>query len=115
MASSDEDFVEMLSHMLMLGKCRYEELIGTTSEEAQAVFRSKEQHVVNYFKEVWDIDFYSLQTRVNSALNALVPVAADCRCVWCGQKIHYCECRLQQPGPVAATCKFFNYVPGCCC
>ncbi len=75
MASSDEDFVEMVSHMLTLGKSRYEELIGTASEEAQAVFRSKEQFVVNYYKEVWNIDFYSLQTRVNNALNALAPVA----------------------------------------
>jgi hypothetical protein len=28
---------------------------------------------VNYFREVWNIDFYSLQTRVQNALNALVP------------------------------------------
>jgi substrate import-associated zinc metallohydrolase lipoprotein len=73
MASSDEDFVEMVSTMLTLGKSRYEELVNSVEDEVQAVFRSKEQFVVNYFKEVWNIDFYSLQTRVNSALNALVP------------------------------------------
>ena len=74
MASSDEDFVEMVSTMLTLGKTRYEELVNSVEDEVQAVFRSKEQFVVNYFKEVWNIDFYSLQTRVNAALNALVPV-----------------------------------------
>lgn len=73
MASSDEDFVEMVSNMLTLGKTRYEELVKSVEDDVQAVFRSKEQFVVNYYKEVWNIDFYSLQTRVNNALNALVP------------------------------------------
>jgi substrate import-associated zinc metallohydrolase lipoprotein len=73
MASSDEDFVEMVSNMLTLGKTRYEELVNSVEDNVQAVFRSKEQYVVNYFREVWNIDFYSLQTRVNKALNALVP------------------------------------------
>ena len=73
MASSDEDFVEMVSNMLTLGKTRYEELVNSVEDNVQAVFRTKEQFVVNYFKEVWGIDFYSLQTRVNNALNALVP------------------------------------------
>lgn len=76
MASSDEDFVEMVANMLMLGKDRYEELIATTSEATQAVFKSKEQFVVNYYKSVWNIDFYRLQTRVNAALNALVDIPA---------------------------------------
>lgn len=76
MASSDEDFVEMVANMLMLGKPRYDELVNSTSDDVQAVFRSKEQYVVNYFKEVWDIDFYSLQTKVGAALNALSPVPA---------------------------------------
>jgi substrate import-associated zinc metallohydrolase lipoprotein len=76
MASSDEDFVEMTSNMLTLGKARYDELVNSVDEEVQAVFRTKEQYVVNYFKEVWNIDFYSLQTRVNNALNALVPPPA---------------------------------------
>lgn len=73
MASSDEDFVEMIANMLMLGKSRYDELVNSVDNDVQAVFRSKEQYVVNYFKEVWSIDFYSLQKRVNDALNALVP------------------------------------------
>ena len=76
MASSDEDFVEMIANMLMLGKSRYDELVNSADDDVQAVFRSKEQYVVNYFKEVWSIDFYSLQKRVNDALNALVPPPA---------------------------------------
>lgn len=71
-----DDFAESVSVMLMLGKQRYEEVIGSVNEQAQAVFRTKEQIIVNYFKEVWGIDFYSLQARVNNALNALAPSPA---------------------------------------
>jgi hypothetical protein len=73
MASADEDFVETISIMLVLGKKKYDELVSTASDAAEAVFRSKEQFVVTYFKEIWGIDFYSLQTRVNNALNSMVP------------------------------------------
>ena len=73
MASSDEDFVEMIANMLMLGKTRYEELVASTNATAQQALRSKEQIVVTYMRDVWNINFYSLQTRVQAALNALVP------------------------------------------
>lgn len=79
MASSDEDFVEMIANMLMLGKSRYEEVVASTNAKAKEALRTKEQIVVTYFRQVWNIDFYSLQTRVQAALNALVPppVVAD--------------------------------------
>ena len=73
MASSDEDFVEMIANMLMLGKTRYEELVASTNATAQQALRSKEQIVVTYMRDVWNINFYSLQARVQAALNALVP------------------------------------------
>jgi len=73
MASAEEDFVEMASNMLMEGRSRFDEIIASVNPTAQQALRSKEQFVVNYFKEVWSIDFYSLQTRIQSALNALVP------------------------------------------
>ena len=78
MASSDEDFVEMTSNMLTLGKLRYDELVNSVDEEVQAVFRTKEQYVVNYFKEVWSIDFYSLQTRVPLKLYSTLPTSLNC-------------------------------------
>ena len=76
MASSDEDFVEMIANMLMLGKNRYEELVASTNATAQQALRAKEQLVVSYMRAVWNINFYSLQTRVQAALNALVPPPA---------------------------------------
>lgn len=74
MAKAEEDFVEMIANMLMEGRSRYNEIVSTVNPTAQQAFRSKEQYVVDYFREVWNIDFYSLQTRVQAAMNALVPV-----------------------------------------
>ena len=76
MATYDEDFVEMIANMLMLGKSRYEEVVASTNATAQQSLREKEQIVVTYFRQVWNIDFYSLQTRVQAALTALVPPPA---------------------------------------
>ena len=76
MASSDEDFVEMVANMLMEGKTRFDEIVASTNPTAQQALRSKEAIVVNYFQQVWQIDFYSLQARVQAALNSLVPMPA---------------------------------------
>jgi substrate import-associated zinc metallohydrolase lipoprotein len=73
MAKSDEDFVETVSIMLMEGKKRFDEIVGSVNATAQQALRSKQQFVVDYYKNVWGIDFYSLQTRVQTALNTLIP------------------------------------------
>jgi len=80
MNNSDDDFVETISFMLINGRQWFEDLIasipdgvtdrGTTKEQAIARLRSKESIIVNYYKQVWNIDFYSLQTRVRSAVVA---------------------------------------------
>jgi len=76
MASYDEDFVEMVSNMLTEGRSRFDEMVAATNETARSALRSKERIVVDYFKDAWNIDFYSLQTRVQAALNNLVPPPA---------------------------------------
>ena len=68
-----DDFAETVSVMMMLGRDKFEEVVNLVNPEAQSVLRSKEQIIVSYFKEVWGIDFYSLQNRVNVALNQLAP------------------------------------------
>jgi substrate import-associated zinc metallohydrolase lipoprotein len=73
MAKSEEDFAETVSIMLMLGKKRFDEFVGSVNATAQQALRQKEQFVVDYYKNVWSIDFYSLQNRVQNALNALIP------------------------------------------
>jgi substrate import-associated zinc metallohydrolase lipoprotein len=72
-SAPDEDFVEMLSIMLTKGKAQYEAFLnGIKSADAKAKLRQKETIVVNYLKDVWGINFTSLQTRTRNSINALI-------------------------------------------
>lgn len=70
-SSPDEDFVEMISIMLIEGKRGFDNIINSAPESARPLLRRKEQIVARYFKEVWNIDIYKLQARTESAINAL--------------------------------------------
>lgn len=73
MSFPDEDFVEMTSMMLVEGRNWFNAMVnGLADEEAQTKLRQKEAIVVNYFKDVWNINFYSLQTRTRASITALV-------------------------------------------
>ena len=82
MSAPDEDFVEMIAMMLIEGKAGFDKIVnsipagtsinGTTQADAKSKLRQKEAIVVTYFKDVWDIDFYSLQTRVRAAFVSLI-------------------------------------------
>ena len=76
-SSPFEDFVEMISIMLIEGKSGFDDIVnsitgtsirGTTADEAKARLRQKESIVVDYYNKAWSIDFYTLQTRVRTAL-----------------------------------------------
>jgi substrate import-associated zinc metallohydrolase lipoprotein len=82
MSATDEDFVEMIAMMLIEGKAGFDAIVnsipagtssnGTTQAQAQSRLRQKEAMVVNYYKDTWGIDFYSLQTRVRGAVESLI-------------------------------------------
>jgi hypothetical protein len=73
MSQPDEDFVEMISMMLVEGKAGYEAIVNNIgSAEARAKLRAKEAIVVTYFKDVWGIDFASLQTRTRASIEELI-------------------------------------------
>ncbi|MFT3945816.1 MAG: putative zinc-binding metallopeptidase [Agriterribacter sp.] len=72
-----EDWAEMVSIMLIEGRAGFNAIVnsisessvrGTTADEAKAKLRLKESLVVNYFKQAWNIDFYSLQSRTRQAI-----------------------------------------------
>jgi len=76
-SSPFEDFVEMISIMLIEGRSGFDNIVnsitgtssrGTTADEAKARLRQKESLVVDYYKKAWSIDFYTLQTRVRTAI-----------------------------------------------
>ncbi|HEY6955292.1 MAG TPA: putative zinc-binding metallopeptidase [Flavisolibacter sp.] len=77
LSSPAEDFAEMVSIMLIEGKAGFDNIVnsitgtstrGTTAAEAQAKLRQKESIVINYYKQAWNIDFYTLQLRVRNAI-----------------------------------------------
>lgn len=70
-ASADEDFVEIISTMLVEGKSGFDAIVASAPEEAQALIRQKEQIVVRYFLEAWNVNIYDLQTRTQLAIDAL--------------------------------------------
>jgi hypothetical protein len=41
---------------------------GATNATAREALQQKEDIVVTYYRQVWNIDFYSLQNRVQTAL-----------------------------------------------
>lgn len=72
-SASDEDFVEMISMMLVEGKAGYEAILSSiTNATAKSKLRQKEAIVVTYFKDVWGIDFSSLQARTRTSIDALI-------------------------------------------
>jgi substrate import-associated zinc metallohydrolase lipoprotein len=67
-AAFDEDFVEMISTMLVEGHDGYEAIVASTTAQGQALLRTKEAFVVSYFKASWNIDFYTLQAATEEAI-----------------------------------------------
>lgn len=67
----NEDFAEMVSQMLIMGRPAYDGIVNSTPPSTQALFRRKEEIIVRYFKETWNIDFYALQTRTQLAISQL--------------------------------------------
>lgn len=82
MSAPDEDFVEMISMMLTEGRSGFDKIVnsippgtsqnGITQADAMAKLRKKEAMVVAYYKDVWGMDFYRLQTRVRAAVDSLI-------------------------------------------
>ena len=70
-SSPDEDFVEMISLMLTEGKRGFDAIIESVPEDVRPLLRQKEQIVVRYFEETWNIDIYALQARSEKAIRNL--------------------------------------------
>lgn len=81
MAGPQEDFVEMISSMLVgaqngpTGYDNYEKLLtqaGTTTSVGYLAIKAKEAIVVDYFQRVWGIDFYAMRAKCQVALAAFL-------------------------------------------
>jgi substrate import-associated zinc metallohydrolase lipoprotein len=74
---ASEDFAEMISIMLIEGRKGFDNIVngitkpsarGTSPEEARSRIRQKEAVIVDYFKNSWGINFYSLQSKTRAAI-----------------------------------------------
>ncbi|MES2798274.1 MAG: putative zinc-binding metallopeptidase [Bacteroidota bacterium] len=69
MSSADEDFVEMLSIMLVSGKEEFDTRVNAmTNTVAKEALRKKEQIVVDYLTKTYGINYRSLQTTTQAAI-----------------------------------------------
>jgi substrate import-associated zinc metallohydrolase lipoprotein len=82
MSNENEDFVEMISMMLIEGKAGFDRIVnsipegnsvnGSSQTQAKDRLRQKEAMVVNYFKASYNIDFYSLQDNTRKSIVQLL-------------------------------------------
>lgn len=63
-----EDFAETVAVLLAYGQTHYDNLVGSALPAGQAKLRQKEKIVIDYFKLTWDIDFKSLQKRIEDLM-----------------------------------------------
>jgi len=74
MASTDEDFVEMIATMLIEGKTRFDEIVAQAPADAQVKLIRKKNIIIDYFAKNFNINFESLQNRTQAALRSLATV-----------------------------------------
>ncbi|MNH25867.1 hypothetical protein D3C79_858910 [compost metagenome] len=70
-SNPDDDFVEMVSIMLVNGKDWFEALLASdkTNADSRALLRRKEAIVRNYFRDVYKVNFDDLQNSVQKGIN----------------------------------------------
>lgn len=73
MSGPNEDFVELLAVMLTEGHNGYEEILSGFEANGLAIIRQKEDILVTYMKQVWNVDLYSLQNRTEAAIDLIAP------------------------------------------
>lgn len=74
MSAREEDFAEMVAHMLMEGPDGFDALVNSSTTAAGiTALRKKQAIIVSYFKTVWNIDFALLQKYVQDALDDVSP------------------------------------------
>ena len=67
----------MASIMITEGRTGFEEILSTiVSPAAVESIRKKQEIVVTYFKQVWNIDLFHLMDRCEAAINEIVPAGS---------------------------------------
>jgi substrate import-associated zinc metallohydrolase lipoprotein len=69
-SAEQEDFVETIAYLLVEGQEAFETLIKNNADVA-STFRLKESIVIQYYKDVFNIDFRKLQEEVKKSIDLL--------------------------------------------
>jgi len=72
MASAEEDFVETIAYLLVFGQKAYDDLANKSTPAGKNRLKIKEQLVVEYFKDKWNMDFRQLQVDVQQGINGYI-------------------------------------------
>ncbi|WP_447641367.1 MULTISPECIES: substrate import-associated zinc metallohydrolase lipoprotein [Chitinophagaceae] len=92
-SAPDEDFVEVIATMLVEGKDYWENLKAHETiighPEATEMLSEKEQIIVAYYKDKWNIDFYALQEAVRLAMTQIVAPPVPAIGSWLGSQYYF--------------------------
>ncbi len=64
----NEDFAEMIAILLVYGQRYFDNIVEMAGVAGAAKLRAKETMIVEYYRQLWNIDFRALQSRIQSAL-----------------------------------------------
>ena len=73
-SSFEEDFAEMIAHLLVEGQPWFNNYINTTNAKARAALLAKEKDVIDYFQTFFNINFKDLQAEVQKSLKEIYSV-----------------------------------------
>lgn len=67
----DDDWVEIIAHMLTNSYQEYNAIVAQASPTGQYLLKQKENLVVGYYNSAWKIDLYALQQDISETINAI--------------------------------------------
>ncbi len=72
MESPDEDFVEMIAHLIIWTPSEWNAMIKAAGKEGGALIKIKEAKVVKYLSQKWNINIYELRDLIQQRLNEIL-------------------------------------------
>lgn len=71
-SSADEDFVEMVATLLVVGEDGFEAKVQQAPPESREILYAKRAIVLSYFNEAWGIDFNQLQAVTQENIESIL-------------------------------------------
>jgi len=72
MENPDEDFVEMIAHLIILTPSEWTDMLSEAGTDGAILIQLKEQKVAQYLSQKWNINIYELRDLVQQRLNEIL-------------------------------------------